>query len=229
MKERNDGFEQLPKRKRWRPSKAEIQARLAVALSSSDSSENKTEEQKEMPKRRWRPPKVRTSEELAALLKKGGRKSVKRDKKDKVLQDNEEHEEDKEEVFIPTNWDEIKFSDVLLIKDLWMIDIKELKEDKLGKYIEVVWKKFYEWKAWADISYVFKRTWSSVFLWDKVPWLNLWKWILFKQNQSFSYKELNVYNTQLNGNWETVLKKIRVSKIIGRVEGNSSIFSRYWG
>jgi len=170
-------------------------------------------------KKRGRPPKVRTSEELANILRlkeEKEKRRLEREKGRKQKNLNEMGKENIEEEFEPTDWNDIAFDDFAEFTTWeFLLQLKNLKENSRGKYIDVAWKKFYNRDAQKNNPHVFRLAWASVFLWDKIPWLLLWKGVSYRYTKDWNMRTLQSHDAQLTANWVQVLKKFRESKNIG--------------
>ena len=170
-------------------------------------------------KKRGRPPKVRTAEELANILRlreEKEKRKLEREERRKQKDLSEIEKENIEEEFDPTDWNAIAFDDFAEFTTWeFLLQLKNLKENSRGKYINVVWKKFYNRDVQKNNPHVFRFAWASVFLWDKIPWLLLWKWVSYRYTKDWNMRTLQSHDAQLTANWVQVLKKFRESKNIG--------------
>ena len=170
-------------------------------------------------KKRGRPPKVRTVEELANILRlkeEKEKRKLEREERRKQRDLNGLGKENIEEKFEPTDWDAIAFEDFAEFTTWeFLLQLKNLKENSKGQYIDVAWKKFYNWDAQKNNPHVFRLAWASVFLWDKIPWLLLWKGVSYRYTKDWNMRTLQSHDAQLTANWVQVLKKFRESKNIG--------------
>lgn len=181
----------------------------------------KMEHQEQLPKRRWRPPKLRTAEELAAILKakeeKERRKKEREAKNENKILDNYDNHE--EEEFEPSDWNALRFSDFAqFIDSAYVTSLKEVKEDKNGKYIELLGTKFYERNAEKNSKHVYRFSGSSIFVGDQIPWTRIWKWVSYRYTRDWNRRELQCHDAQLNWEWVQVLKKLRDTQKLWRDE-----------
>ena len=107
-------------------------------------------------RKRWRPRKERTEQELLQTLK------IK-------------------EAPIP-DWKNFNIKDIVKLKEDWMFDIKNPKEnEKWEKYISIWWRKYYEYDWWfkRPDSFYYKK-WKTLFIWDKIEGTSFWDWVSFR-------------------------------------------------
>lgn len=170
-------------------------------------------------KKRGRPPKIRTAEELAEAFKlkeEKEKRKLEREEKKKQEECWEFSDQDFEAEFDPTDWDTINFDDFAEFTT-WesLLQLKNVKENNRGKYIEVAWKKFYKRDAQKNTPHVFRLAWASVFLGDKIPWTLLWKGVTYRYTRDSNMRTLQSHDSQLTSTWVQVLKKFRGSKNLG--------------